>query len=313
MLSSWKFWLGLLLLLGLVWVVEQNFGWLAVLAAWQAIPPKSLALAVGLMLLSYWLRALRFFDFFHHYCQGQFPRLLHITVVHNFFNNLLPMRSGESAFPLLMKRHFQLPYRHSVPALLWLRLLDLYALLALAAVSLQGLLPLDSHWKFALSALLIIAPLLVLPLQNALTHWLQRHPAAWSDKVVELLHALPKSPWPFTRALLWTLLNWSLKLAVFAWLLGQFLPIPYHQAWIGATSGELSSVLPIHGVAGAGTYEAGILAGLLPWGINRIEALGAAVNLHLFVLGCTFALTGLLVVALRPWLSRTGNTHATHH
>ena len=164
-----------------------------------------------------------------------------------------------------------------------------------------------------LSALLIIAPLLVLPLQNALTHWLQRHPAAWSNKVVELLHALPKSPWPFTRALLWTLLNWSLKLAVFAWLLGQFLPIPYHQAWIGATSGELSSVLPIHGVAGAGTYEAGILAGLLPWGINRIEALGAAVNLHLFVLGCTFALTGLLVVALRPWLSRTGNTHATHH
>ncbi|ASP40958.1 hypothetical protein CHH28_15725 [Bacterioplanes sanyensis] len=311
MLRSWKFWLGVGLLAGLIYLVERTFGWYAVLAAWQAIPPSSLLIAVSLVLGSYLLRAIRFYDFFHRHCRGQFARLLHITVLHNFFNNLLPMRSGETAFPLLMKRHFSLPYRHSAPALLWLRLLDLYALLALAAISLQQLLPLASHWRYALMAALMVAPLIVLPLQNSSEAMLRRHHSSWSDKLVELLHVLPKSPWPFARAVFWTLLNWALKLAVFAWLLSQFIPLPYHQAWIGATSGELSSVLPIHGVAGAGTYEAGVLAGLLPWGVDRIAALGAAVNLHLFVLGCTFLLTGVLLLAVKPWLSSAGRTDAT--
>ena len=311
MLSSWKFWLGAGLLLGLIVLVENSFGWLAVLAAWQAIPPHALAMAVGLMLLSYVLRALRFYDFFHHYCQGHFARLLHITVLHNFFNNLLPMRSGETAFPLLMKTHFQLPYRHSAPALLWLRLLDLYALLVLAAMSLQNLLPLPTTVRYGLMVALLLAPILLLPVQAWLEQRLRQHPANWANRAAELLHAIPKSAGPFVRALLWTFANWTLKLAVFAWLLSQFLPLPYFQAWIGATSGEMSSVLPIHGIAGAGTYEAGILAGLLPWGIEKTSALAAAVNLHLFVLGCTFLLTALLLLALRPWLSRSTNSTAT--
>ena len=56
-------------------------------------------------------------------------------------------------------------------------------------------------------------------------------------------------------------------------------------------------MLPIHGVAGAGTYEAGVLAGLIPWAVDQKVALAAAVNLHLFVLGTTFVLTALLVLA----------------
>ncbi len=47
----------------------------------------------------------------------------------------------------------------------------------------------------------------------------------------------------------------------------------------------MSSVLPFHGIAGAGTYEAGVLAGLVPLGVEMEVALRAAVNLHLFVLG----------------------------
>ena len=76
----------------------------------------------------------------------------------------------------------------------------------------------------------------------------------------------------------------------------QFLGLSYSQSWMGATTGELSSVLPIHGVAGAGTYEAGVLAGLLPWGVDHAEALAAAVNLHLFVLGSTLLLTALITL-----------------
>ncbi|WP_430462267.1 lysylphosphatidylglycerol synthase transmembrane domain-containing protein [Thalassolituus sp. LLYu03] len=300
MLKSWKFWAGILLLGGLIWLVEDAYGWQAVLASWQSIPPLSLALALGLMLISYLLRAVRFYDFFNSNCQGHFSRLLRVTVLHNFFNNMLPMRSGETAFPLLMKQHFGVPYRHSGPALLWLRLLDLYALLLLAAFSLQDRFPVPESLRYPVMALLAIAPLAVLPLQNAVNRFLANHPKGWANKAAELMHALPKSPWPFVRALFWTLINWALKVAVYAWLLSellsQFQPVPFTQSWMGATTGELSSVLPIHGVAGAGTYEAGILAGLLPWGIDSKQALGAAVNLHLFVLGTTLLLTALITL-----------------
>ncbi len=296
MFKSWKFWLGLTLLLALIWLVERSYGWSAVVQSWQSIAPQQVAIAMLLMLLSYLLRALRFYDFFWQQCRGQFIRLTRITVLHNFFNNMLPMRSGETAFPLLMKQHFDVPYRHSGPALLWLRLLDLYALLVLAALSLHTQLDVGNSVKLLLAAALLTAPLLVLPLQNALNRFLLAHPSKLANRGAELMHALPKSPWSFARALFWTLINWALKLAVYAWLLAQFLDLPYSQSWMGATTGELSSVLPIHGVAGAGTYEAGVLAGLLPWGIDHAKALAAAVNLHLFVLGSTLLLTALITL-----------------
>jgi uncharacterized membrane protein YbhN (UPF0104 family) len=67
---------------------------------------------------------------------------------------------------------------------------------------------------------------------------------------------------------------------------------------MGALGGELSSVLPVHGLAGAGTYEAGVVAALAPFRVSAVEALAAAVNLHLFLLGVS-GLGGALALALR--------------
>jgi uncharacterized membrane protein YbhN (UPF0104 family) len=296
MLRSWKFWASLLLLVALLWLVERAYGWQAVLVSWKVIPLQSLLIAMSLMLLSYLLRALRFYDFFHSHCQGQFLRLTRITVLHNFFNNLLPMRSGEAAFPLLMKSHFNSPLRQTIPALLWLRLLDLYALLVLAGISLQAHLGWSMEVRTGLFVIAIGVPLLILPIQKRIQTFLHQHSSPKLNKLVVLMTALPDSPWPLVRALFWTFNNWALKVAVFSWLLQQFMPISFYQAWVGASTGELSSVLPIHGLAGAGTYEAGIVAGLLPWHIDASAALAAAVNLHLFVLGSTLLLTAFIAL-----------------
>ncbi len=297
MLKSWKFWLGCLLLIALLWLVERSYGWTAVLASWQSIPLDSLLVALTLIFISYILRAVRFYDFFYSNCRGHFVALTRLTVLHNFFNNLLPMRSGETAFPLLMKQYFNVPFHHSAPALLWLRLLDLYALLMLALVSLHSLWPVAQEIKIAVSIALVVLPLLVLPLQMAIKEYLLGRESSWAQKASELMHALPDSAWSYSRALFWTIINWALKLAVYTWLLQQFTNIEFFQSWMGATAGELSSVLPIHGIAGAGTYEAGVLVGLLPWGVENDVALAAAVNLHLFVLGSTLLLTGLIAAA----------------
>jgi uncharacterized membrane protein YbhN (UPF0104 family) len=60
---------------------------------------------------------------------------------------------------------------------------------------------------------------------------------------------------------------------------------------------ELSTVLPFHGIAGSGSYEAAVVAALLPLGVDATAALAGAVNLHLFLLGVTMIL-GLLAFML---------------
>ena len=64
-----------------------------------------------------------------------------------------------------------------------------------------------------------------------------------------LLSGLPQSQDIFFRSWLWTIINWIVKLSVFAWLMGQFGEVSFHAAWVGATAGDLTSILPFHGIA----------------------------------------------------------------
>jgi hypothetical protein len=90
------------------------------------------------------------------------------------------------------------------------------------------------------------------------------------------------------------------KLLGFTLLLGQLGQLPISTAVLGAVGGELSSVLPVHGLAGAGTYEAGILVVLAPLQVAMEQALPAAVTLHLFILGASAL--GLVPALLPlPW------------
>jgi hypothetical protein len=99
---------------------------------------------------------------------------------------------------------------------------------------------------------------------------------------------------------LWTLANWSIKLAVQAWLLAQILSAPLAAAGAGALGAELAAILPIQGVAGFGSYEAGAAAAMLAQGINFTDGLQAALMLHLCILAS--ALASALLAAVLAWL-----------
>jgi len=83
------------------------------------------------------------------------------------------------------------------------------------------------------------------------------------------------------------------KLAALAWVLRQFVPLDWSGAGLGVLGGEVTSVLPIHAPGGFGTYEAGMLAALLPQSLQLAAATTAAINTHLFLLG-TSLVFGLL-------------------
>lgn len=283
--------ISLLILVAFILLVEWLFGWRALLSPWLTLSPTALLLALTLVFASYALRALRLYGYFRSDLPGAplplLGRCLRLTLQHNLFNNLLPLRSGELSFPLLMGRDLAIPASRSLPALLWFRLMDLHTLglLALAAFGQHyiGMAPTGA----ALLAWLSL-PWWLYRFNRRLLSWSEaRHHSRMHRWLATSSRGLPTDSRLFVTTWLWTVINWAVKLAVFAWVLRQFMALPAAAALLGALTGDLTSVLPIHGVAGAGTYEAGVVAGLLPFGVDATAALAAAVNLHLFMLAAT--------------------------
>lgn len=291
-----KYVFGALILLAFTVFVEYFIGWVKLLTPWKDLDTLPLVIAVALVFVTYGLRALRIYDFFRAEMKGYYTLCLRLSLQHNMLNNLLPMRTGELSFPVLMSRYFSIPAGRSIPALLWFRLLDLHTLVVLAVlVAGKDFLP---PWAVAVStALLLPLPWLAFRLYRPWLQAIGSHQGKLWSILQMVLESLPQDNTKFWRSWMWTVLNWVLKLTVFAWVLMLFSDTSFVAAWLGATAGDLTSVLPIHGIAGAGTFEAGVVAGLVPFGITATNALTAAVNLHLFLLGCT-VVSGILSRAL---------------
>lgn len=291
--------LGILLLAGLVAWVHQAVGWPTLLAPWRDLALPQLLGLLALAALSYVLRAVRAYDALRNLVRGRFLSMLRVTALHTAANNLLPMRLGEAAFPILVRRHFGLRLTRGTLALAWIRLMDLHVLGLVATMALilstAGSLP---AW------LALAAWAAALPLAVRLLPLLAGRVAAGglAGRLLQAVRETGPADIPeLARLYLWTGLSWAAKLAAFAAITAHFLEAPAGAILAGIVGAELSSVLPFHGVAGAGSYEAAMVAALYPFGVEPAAALAAAVNLHLFLLGVTllFSLAALLIPAPR--------------
>ena len=224
--------LGVGLFLVVVALVHRSVGWGALLSPWRSLPPLPLVLAVVLVLASYAVRTIRIHRYFSPDTSGQYLRSFRLILFHNLFNNLLPMRSGEASFPLLMKREFQVPFSRSVPGLFYLRLLDLHFLLLLGALV---FVPGRGLWVWILPALLLPLPLLGFRIQSFVQRRV-REGESEGLKGVTWLDGLPQTPGLVLQSWIWTAVNWTVKLLVYAWILRTFLPLPLTSALLGMFS-----------------------------------------------------------------------------
>jgi uncharacterized membrane protein YbhN (UPF0104 family) len=275
----------LLLFAAFVVLVQHWVGWGQLMKPWRVVPLWTLAPALALVAASIVMRALRVHDHFRDRTRGAFGTTLRITLQHNLLNNLLPARAGELSFPLLMARRFGIPLQRTLPALLWFRLLDVLVLGGGAALVAGG------FWvgpgvSIPLGIALLAAPWVLFRAQAALRRRLPQRGRA-ARLVHRVLEGLPAGERDFWVAWGWTGANWLAKLAAFAWVLRLFVDTPARVAALATVLGDATSVLPVHGLAGAGTYEAGVVAGLATGGVPPAAGLGAAVNLHLFLIGTT--------------------------
>ena len=264
----------------LAWLLADG-RWRGIGEVFMRLDGLTLGLAVAGFMLSYLLRALRVFDEFRAHAGGRFGTCLRIVLVHNAMINVVPFRGGEAAFPLLLRQSFGVALPRAIASLFWFRLQDAFVVMALAAIVWPGVHPL----------LKATAVACVLLLAWWLPRW-ARAPHAWGEasgvtaKLAKVRDAFAESTRHARFGWLWTIANWTVKLAAQAWLLAALIPAGLAIGAAGALGAELAAILPIQGVAGFGTYEAGAAAALLPSGVPLASGLQVALALHLFVIAC---------------------------
>lgn len=288
--------IGLAVLVALIWVVQEQVGWSELVSLWYNVPIEVLVLAFAFFTASHLIRAIRI----RHYVTGDvisLPGVIKLSVWHLFMNGLLPMRLGEAAFPILLLRYSGVRLSHGFTHLVWLRLLDM-AVMGTAALLVLLMLAELLGFRELLVATIASGGLLITLAMVAPLSWLgsiaDRYlPEALARLVHQFVDMAPGKPRLRGELLAMTLLAWAAKMMAITVLVMALMPLPLPAVLAGAFAGEASGVLPIHGFAGAGTYEAAFVAGSAVTGSAVSELLAAAVSAHLFIF---FATTSLAVL-----------------
>ena len=195
----------------------------------KKIEPERFSLALFIYGISYLLRALRWK---YYYPNAPFGKLFFTTSVNTLLNNLLPARLGEfSIFVLLNKYDKNL--KETAKKFLKVRLLDGFALLTFFTFAVISV-----NFNPLLASVIAIS---VYP--TAVFLW----------NKLPLGQKLPKLKMDGFAFALSVGALFSKLFAVY--LVFHFLPLDFLKFTIGFLGGEISTILPIHSLAGLGSYE----------------------------------------------------------
>ncbi len=285
------FWpLNVLVLGTLAWAIGHYWGYARLLAPWQQVSASLVALVVLAQLASYSLRALRIYLAEARIPRGAWPRCLQLILLNNALNLLLPARTGEASFPLLLNRWFGVGMAEATGTLVWLRLLDLNVLAVLGLLCFApAVLPAVAPFSPWLAAAAAAAPLLAPTLHRMVLAHLDGREGHGYKLAAKLMAGVPGQLRQVGLDLLLTWSAWGIKLTLLAAVFAALAALPMSTALLGAIGGDLSTVLPLHTPGGFGTYEAGVMALVAPLAAPTPALLAAAVNLHVLVLGIALA------------------------
>jgi uncharacterized membrane protein YbhN (UPF0104 family) len=243
----------------LAWLT-RGVDWPQLAAALTMVPWYRWGAAVLGFGSSYILRALRMHAELSRRAPIRVGECLELMLLHNAAVNLLPMRSGEAAYPLLVHRRLGVPVKDAVGSLVWMRTQDALVLGVAAMALWPGI---AAPLRLSGAAFLVVAvAIAVLGVQRAAA--LPRgdaHRSRTLDAVYAAARALADAPKHGARGWVFCSLSWTVKLGSIATLLAALTDLVPGRALAAALGGELAGVLPIQGPAGFGTYETGVWAG----------------------------------------------------
>jgi hypothetical protein len=248
-----------------------------------------------------------------------FGTLLGITLVRNLLVDLLPARLGELSYVYLVKTRGHRPIEEGVSSLAIAFLLDLVALapLVLAALLIVGgasLVPAWVAWtmSLALGGTGIVAVFLAGGMARAASRWLGRSSTPWQQSAADRFRRLGAS---FDEARRNDVLVPALALSLvvrlckygsaYCLVLSLLVPLGYSmnelgllRIFLGSVAAEVAASLPVHGLAGFGTYEAAWTLTLEELGYPREHAVISGLLAHAITQAIEYVLGGVAIVWL---------------
>ena len=282
------------LLVVTIWVAASVLDLTAVISAIIALPAQTAIVIFLLGAVSWLLRGLRTWVLFE---RLPLTEALGMSFVHNTANNLAPMRLGELALPMLARWLGNVEFSVGLTSLLWIRLLHLISLIGIS-VCIVFLPTVGTVMLALLAALIFLTPLLIAIIIPKTQHI--RLPQILEQARAQLLYEAQNGK-RLHRMWRLTILAWLSKIMGMGVLLATLSGISMTDVITTILGAELSSILPIHGLAGAGSYEAGGIIGSTLMGLSPVLALEMTIQLHIYVLSLTavFGILGVLLLLKR--------------
>ncbi len=245
----------------------------------KTLQPEYLLLSLLFYVSTYVFRAARFGVMFQ---EIRTMELAAVMGVHTFFNNILPFRSGEVSFPLILRRFFGIDVTVSSVALVLARILDLLSLGLLFFTSALFVSFGERSVLWVPLVLFLILGLFLFLTVKLLRRFERRFP------IVSTVFTFVRTFVSFKKIALlvgYSLLTWLFKFfSFFSILKGGGIDLTFPQTVFVSTFGEITTILPIHSFGGFGTYEAGLVGGFSLIGLKADYALTVAFYFHVVLL-----------------------------
>lgn len=299
--------------LGILYFLLKNIDASIFLAKLPSIEPYRIGMIIGIYLLRTLLRALRFSAI----TGTNLKDVYMISAIHAFLNKILPLRSGELTWPVLMKKYADVNMGTSVTLLLLLRYLDVFCLILLFTTAAFIVRPafVNPSMLIFLGAVLIlqIAGLLHIRFLLIIISWgIKKIPfpslAGRLEKIMQTLRQFQQynsSHRPYWRTMgflfLLTLLNWLTIYAMYYHYIRMFqIEFEFSRVIVGASFVTLGNNLPINSFGTFGAFELTWTAGFLLLGMSKDIAvpLGLFVNVSMTLISCVVAIIGYITLTL---------------
>ncbi|WP_457624980.1 lysylphosphatidylglycerol synthase transmembrane domain-containing protein [Persephonella sp.] len=268
LIRFFEFFVSVAVSIGFVYLFYVVIGFEKFISFFSQINPVNILLAFTLYTGSYLTRAFRWKLVLS---IKEFKKLFKITAFNTVFNIFLPFRTGELSFFYMLKKE-NIPFSESAISFFSVRVFDAISLFAVFGFS---------FFLFYDKPFLAFLTLMLMPfsffLLKAILSFLKY------EKIKEF-HTTKLTPKNITILYLLSVFTFFLKFTAFYLVLPEGVNLSFVQAFFASSAGDLTTILPIHGIAGIGTYEGGYAGILILFGVDKENALLASVFVHLFML-----------------------------
>jgi uncharacterized protein (TIRG00374 family) len=320
-----KILISIILTIVLLYVLLSKITYSDINKLFSIISPWWLLMVWGVYFIYLQLIRLRFSVLMHSKKIGLWS-MFSIVTIHNLCNRLLPLKTGEASYVYLLKRQHALPAAEGTATLVIARIFD-YVTVSLFFV-LSSLLLLKSTPPYVAKVTLVISVLLLLSIiilfsitavglrmiafLEKIFAWTKLDRFSVTSVVIKKSHEvidsfrIISSIQTYLYAFLISSLSWGCMFFMYYLLLrGMNLNTHILKVVVGSTFCVFTNILPLHGVAGLGTYETGWTLGFLMVGFSKAVSISSAFIVHLFFLitGITYGLIGFMIYW---WQNRKG-------